>query len=147
MQKKIGYMFKLISDRMKADGDAALKEKNLTFVQSQVLRYLRMHNGRSTQKEIEDYFQVSHPTIVGIISRMENNGYLQCYTDMKDRRQKIVEMSSAGYAVEDQIHAEIRARDRRLVEGLNEQEVNDLMRMLEMICRNLSPVEMKGGNK
>lgn len=138
MQKKIGHMFKMISDRMKADGDAALKKKNLTFTQSQVLRYVRFHEGKATQKEIEDYFQVSHPTVVGIVTRMENNGYLHCYTDAKDKRQKICELTETGYAVGEAIHAEIMERDRRLVEGLEEEEVTELMRMLEIVYRNLS---------
>ena len=138
MQKKIGHLFKLISDRMKANGDAKLKEKNLTFTQSQVLRYVRFHEGKATQKEIEEYFKVSHPTVVGIVSRMENNGYLHCYTDAKDRRQKICELTETGYAVGEVIHAEIMERDRRLVEGLKEEEVTELMRMLEIVYRNLS---------
>ncbi|MGM9940814.1 MAG: MarR family winged helix-turn-helix transcriptional regulator [Bulleidia sp.] len=138
MQKKIGHMFKVISDKMKSDGDTALKEKNLTFVQSQVLRYLRMHEGRATQRELEGYFQVSHPTIVGIVSRMENNGHLYCYADTKDRRQKIVELTEAGHAVEDQIRSDIMARDRHLVEGLSDQEVDELYRMLEIVYSNLS---------
>ena len=138
MQKKVGHMFKMISDRMKADGDAALKKKNLTFTQSQVLRYVRFHEGKATQKEIEDYFQVSHPTVVGIVTRMENNGYLHCYTDVKDRRQKICELTEAGFAVGEVIHAEIMEQDRRLMEGLSEEEVTELMRMLEIVYRNLS---------
>ena len=60
MQKKIGHLFKLISDRMKANGDAKLKEKNLTFTQSQVLRYVRFHEGKATQKEIEEYLSFRH---------------------------------------------------------------------------------------
>ena len=36
------------------------------------------------------------------------------------------------------IHAEIMDRDRRLVEGVEEEEVTELMRMLEIVYRNLS---------
>ena len=138
MKKKIGHLFKLISDRMKANGDAKLKEKNLTFTQSQVLRYVRFHEGKATQKEIEDYFKVSHPTVVGIVTRMENNGYLHCYTDVKDRRQKICELTEAGYAVCEIIHTEITEGEKLLVEGLSEAEIAELMRMLEIIYYNLS---------
>ena len=93
---------------------------------------------KPTQKEIEEYFKVSHPTVVGIVSRMENNGYLHCYTDVKDRRQKICELTEAGYAVCEIIHTEITEGEKLLVEGLSEAEIAELMRMLEIIYHNLS---------
>ena len=137
MQKPIPRMIKMIADRMKADGDARLKKHNMTFVQSMVLRHLKLHEGKATQKQLEDDFRVSHPTIVGIIARMENNGLIRSYTDCNDRRQKIIEMSEAGYAMEETIHSDIMERDRKLVDGLSEQEVTELYRMLEIIYRNL----------
>lgn len=137
MQKPIPRMIKMIADRMKADGDARLKTYNMTFVQSMVLRHLKLHEGKATQKQLEDDFRVSHPTIVGIIARMENNGLIRSYTDCNDRRQKIIEMSEAGYAMEETIHSDIMERDRKLVDGLSEQEVAELYRMLEIIYRNL----------
>lgn len=137
MQKPIPRMIKMIADRMKADGDARLKTYNMTFVQSMVLRHLKLHEGTATQKQLEDDFRVSHPTIVGIIARMENNGLIRSYTDCNDRRQKIIEMSEAGYAMEETIHSDIMERDRKLVDGLSEQEVAELYRMLEIIYRNL----------
>lgn len=137
MQKPIPRMIKMIADRMKADGDARLKTYNMTFVQSMVLRHLKLHEGKATQKQLEDDFRVSHPTIFGIIARMENNGLIRSYTDCNDRRQKIIEMSEAGYAMEETIHSDIMERDRKLVDGLSEQEVAELNRMLEIIYRNL----------
>ena len=137
MQKPIPRMIKMIADRMKADGDARLKTYNMTFVQSMVLRHLKLHEGKATQKQLEDDFRVSHPTIVGIIARMENNGLIRSYTDCNDRRQKIIEMSEAGYAMEETIHSDIMERDRHLVDGLSEKEIAELNRMLEIIYRNL----------
>ena len=68
---------------------------------------------------------------------MENNGHVRSYTDCNDRRQKIVEMTEAGNAMEETIHSDIIERDRKLVDGLSEQEVAELNRMLEIIYRNL----------
>ena len=137
MQNPIPRTIKMIADRMKADGDARLKKHNMTFVQAMVLRHLRLHGGTATQKQLEDDFKVSHPTIVGIIARMENNGHVRSYTDCNDRRQKIVEMTEAGNAMEETIHSDIMERDRKLVEGLSEKDIAELNRMLEIIYRNL----------
>ena len=67
----IGYFFKLIDNRLKANADAGLSKHGLTFAQSRILRFLAEHGGQATQKEIEDYAHVSHPTVVGIVTRME----------------------------------------------------------------------------
>lgn len=138
MEKKIGRLLKMISDRKKAEGDAALKEKNLTFIQSQVIRYLYHHDGKSTQKDIENYLDVAHPTVVGIITRMEKNGFLVCSTDPVDRRQKNVEMTKAAVEVQHQIIAEMKASDQKMLKGLSDEEVSELYRMLEIMYRNIS---------
>lgn len=146
MEKNPGRMIKIISDRMKANGEASLKKKNLTFMQSGIIRYLGRHNGRATQKEIEDYLHVTHPTVVGIISRMENNGYLKCYTDSTDKRQKVVEMTDSAHALAEEICREIELHEREMVDGFSSSEIDELMSFLEHIYDNVKKEnEMRGG--
>lgn len=76
MNHGIGYQFKIINDRIKARADADLKTHDLTLTQTRVLGFLAESGGQATQKEIEADLQVSHPTVVGIISRMEQKGFL-----------------------------------------------------------------------
>ena len=78
LQNHVGALLKIIVDKMKSEADADFKKYGLTFTQSRVLTYLNNHNYTATQKEIEDYLCVSHPTIVGIVSRMERKNYVQC---------------------------------------------------------------------
>lgn len=146
MERKIGRLLKMISDRKQAEGNVALKKKNLTFIQSQVIRYLYHHGGKATQKDIETYLGVSHPTVVGIVSRMEKNGFLICSTDPVDRRQKNVEMTQAAADVQHQIIAEMKAADEKMLKGLSEEEVQELYRMLEIMYRNISE-EAEGRKK
>ena len=81
MNHGIGYQFKIINDRIKARADADLKTHDLTLTQTRVLGFLAESGGQATQKEIEADLQVSHPTVVGIISRMEQKGFLCTWTD------------------------------------------------------------------
>ena len=69
-QKDVGYFIKNINDRLKVRADADLKSYNLTLAQSRVLAFLNNQGGSATQKEIEVFLEVSHPTVVGIVSRM-----------------------------------------------------------------------------
>lgn len=85
----IGYFFKLIDNRLKANADAGLSKHGLTFAQSRILRFLAEHGGQATQKEIEDYAHVSHPTVVGIVTRMEQGGFLSTCADPADQEKQV----------------------------------------------------------
>ena len=78
MRQTVGYLMKQIIDKHKVSVDASFKSLNLTLSQARVLKYISDKGGRVAQKSIEDHLGVSHPTVVGIVSRMEKNGYLRC---------------------------------------------------------------------
>ena len=76
-QFQIGCLLKMITDKIKMRADADLAQQGLTLTQSRVLGYLDRSGGQATQKEIEGFLQVSHPTVAGIINRMEQNGFVR----------------------------------------------------------------------
>lgn len=137
MQQLIGYLLKQITDKIKASADADLKCRNLTLSQVRVLEYVSNKGGKVTQKSIEEYLNVSHPTVVGIVSRMEKNGYLLSYTDKDDRRNKIVEMTDRAAYISHEMQNEILSQEARLLQGLTEEEIESLHRMLHIIFKNI----------
>ena len=91
----------------------------------------------ATQKEIEADLQVSHPTVVGIISRMEQKGFLCTWTDPMDRRNKIVRLTDKAIKLDREIDATVAMQDEMLLRGLSEQQVDELRNCLARIVRNL----------
>ena len=81
MNDDVGYMLKKVNDRIHIQADANLKECGLTFSQMRVLMVLRKNGGQVSQKMIEEELGVAHPTVVGIFSRLEKNGFVSCYMD------------------------------------------------------------------
>ena len=92
----LGYLIKQISDKMRANADAAFRKHGLTFSQVHVLDFVLACGGSATQKEIEIYLGVSHPTIVGLVSRLEKAGFVTSHIDENNRRNKIVCVTSAA---------------------------------------------------
>ena len=133
----IGYMFKQITDKLKGSVDASLKKKGFTFSQVRVLEYLSSRGNKTTQKSVEEFLGVSHPTVVGIISRMERNGYLVCYVDKEDRRNKIVELTERAAGMTHEMVHDIDAQEKKLLKGLTQDEVDHLYRMLCVILDNI----------
>lgn len=136
-QKDIGYLIKNINDKLKVKADADLKHNNLTLAQSRVLTFLDSKGGQTTQKEIEVFLEVSHPTVVGIISRMEQNGHLRCWVDEKDKRNKIVALTEQAKALGDEMKQKIFANEQRLLASLSREDIEKLKQMLLTIYNNL----------
>lgn len=122
---------------MKVSADASFKEKDLTFAQARVLEYVISKGGNTTQKSIEDYLDVSHPTVVGIVSRMEKSGYLVCHVDKEDKRNKIVEVTERAVCVSQELETGKTAQEEKLLKGLTREEIETLYRILCVIRKNV----------
>ena len=133
----IGYLIKSINDKLKVKADESLKDSGLTFSQSRVLAYLNMHDGQATQKEIEDDLGVSHPTVVGIVSRMEQNGFLTTWFDTKQQRSKMVALTEKAMTVGADMDAAIQLQETELLDGLTQEEADVLERALTSIYQKL----------
>ena len=136
-QKDIGYLIKNINDKLKVKADADLKHSKLTLSQSRVLAFLDSKGGQATQKEIEVYLEVSHPTVVGIISRMEQNGHLECWVDKTDKRNKIVALTEQAKALGKEREQRIFDNEKRLLASLSEDDIKKLKQMLLTMYNNL----------
>ena len=86
----IGHMLKQLESKLHTRANATFSKSELTYSQVRVLKIIWKHGGQVTQKEIEKELKVSHPTIVGIVRRLEKSGYVNCHVDPDDRRNKLV---------------------------------------------------------
>lgn len=136
-KKDVGYLIKNINDKLKVKADADLKRYNLTFTQSRVVAFLKSRGGQATQKEIEIYLEVSHPTVVGIVSRMEQNSFVKSQIDKKDMRNKIVKLTAKAEALGTDMEHNIYETERNLLASLSEDDVAHLREMLLVIYKNL----------
>lgn len=139
MEYPVGHLFKIISDRLraKANAEKSMRKNRLTLSQVRVLGFVADSSGKTTQKEIENHLEVSHPTVVGIISRMEKTGYLTSYIDPEDKRNKVVMLTDMATAISNQMRSDMMVREGQLLKGLSEQEISELRRMLNIIYNNL----------
>lgn len=136
-----GVYFKLINDKLRTQADADLKAHGLTMTQSRVLRFLSDIGGEATQKEIEDFLSVSHPTVVGIVSRLEQNGFITFHPDSADKRNKVVVLTEKAVQVDKEMREIIRRQDKKLFASLSREQVKELTFLLQTIYENLNTEE------
>lgn len=137
VNRQIGYLLKVITDKMKARADADFKRYGLTIAQSRILGFLHEHGGEATQKEIESFLQVSHPTAYDIVSRMERNGFLLTWLDPEDKRSKIVRMTEKAVSIGEEIDNTVNENDKKLLRSLTEEQINEFENTLMVIYKNL----------
>ncbi len=135
--REIGYLIKRINDKLKVKADADLKSHELTLTQSRVLAFLNSEDGQATQKEIEDFLEVSHPTVVGIVSRMEQNGFVTTWFDPENRRNKIVQLTESSRKIGADLDRTIQEQEKSMLKGLSQGQISELARMLTLIYKNL----------
>ena len=139
MNHGVGYQFKIIDEKIKLRAEKDLRRHDLTLTQTRVMGFLSEMGGQVTQKEIEDDLQVSHPTVVGLVSRMEQKGFLTTRPDPNDRRNKLVEMTDKARELDETIDMTVALHDALLLRGFTEQEREMLQEFLSRISRNLDP--------
>lgn len=137
-RQPVGILMKQITDKIKISADASLKSRGLTLSQGRMLKFVSGHPDGVTQKTIENHFQVSHPTVVGIIARMEKNGYLECWMDAEDKRNKMVRLTEKAWPVSRELEQEMDNNERWLLQGLSEEQIDNLYESLYRILENVN---------
>lgn len=137
MKNDVGYLIKSINDKLKVRADAELKKYHLTMSQSRVLVYLRSRGGQATQKEIETFLDVAHPTVVGLVSRMEQNGYVTCWP-CEDGRNKYVKLTPQAEAIDKDTQENMHANEEMLLAPLSPEDRERLRDLLLTVAEHLT---------
>ena len=137
IKNDVGYLIKSINDKLAARADAELKQFNLTMSQCRVFLYLSSRGGQATQKEIETFLDVAHPTVVGLVSRMEQNGYVTCWP-CEDGRNKYVKLTPQAEAIDKDMQENMHANEEMLLAPLSPEEREQLRDLLLTVAEHLT---------
>ena len=138
----LGYKFKRIHEMFRARMNVDMKESDLTFSQMEILFYLEKHAAQAiNQQELSDAVQVSHPTMIGLINRMEEKDLVVRRTDPLNRRSRYIEMTQKSQEILRQTRERRHRNDRMLVKGFTDEETKELNRLLGMVYRNMQSEE------
>jgi MarR family transcriptional regulator for hemolysin len=117
-----------------------LAPHGITYRQSLVLGWLALE-GELSQSELASKMMIEPPTLVGILDRMERDGWIARHDCPSDRRKKIVRAVPAAEPVWDKIvQCALRVR-RRATDGLTDRQMATLKKLLRKIHHNLKSDE------
>lgn len=118
----------------------AVSALDLTAAQGHILSFLSHRPHPPCPKDIEDAFHLSHPTVSGLLSRLEKKEFIAIRPDEIDRRCKRIYLLPKGEACHQQIHQIIDETEQRLCRGFSPEEKEILARLLDKSIANM------GGN-
>ena len=134
----LGYKFKRIHEMFKVRMNEDMKLNDLTFSQMEVLFYLEKNQDHPVnQQELCTAIEVSHPTMIGLINRLEEKEMLQRRVDPENRRNRYIEMTQKAHEVMLQTKCRRERNDQLITRGMSEAQKAELDRLLTMVYGNM----------
>lgn len=120
---------------------AEMHERGLSDVGSPLILFILDHHGDhgeiASQRELAQALRVSQATIATSLKSLERLGYVEKRLDDRDNRRNRVAITEKGKAAVKQCFQVCREIDRRMMEGLSLQEMEDLDRLHRKLLDNL----------
>lgn len=134
----IGFRIKMISDALERSANRTFKEFGFTFSQMRLLVALIGNDGCTTQRQLELALGVTHPTVVGLVQRLEAKGCIKTHFSVEDARMKVVTVTERGREAIDRVERQRAEIEGTMVRGLSDEEIAELKCLLDRVVANLT---------
>lgn len=132
IEKSIGFLLSKAYQRAWGIMREEIEPYDLTPPQFALLSFLWQQDGL-TQVELSEKGQIDRSTIGGLIDRLERNGLLERRQHPQDRRAYRIYLTEQGKSMENTLTGCAERALNRITTGLNEKELTELRRMLEIL--------------
>lgn len=135
-EQSIGYWAHAVSRAFERALNEELKPHGITLRQCQVLGWLALEN-ELTQTQLAEHMRVEPPTLVRILDRMEEAGWIERHGDPGDRRKKLIRPTRRVKPVWERILGCIRSVRARALDGIDPEDVVRTREVLVKMRENL----------
>ena len=137
----LGFKIKTISKLLTQNMTNSITSLDLTSSQAIVLGYLcyrARQKERAYPRDLERHFSFTHPTVSGLLQRLEAKGYLRFEPSPEDRRCKQILVTERALETNQQVLDHLAAWEQRLVSDMSPGEITQLHSSLDRMIQNLS---------
>jgi MarR family transcriptional regulator for hemolysin len=136
-EQSIGYWLTIATQAYHRAVCEEMAPHGITYRQSMVVGWL-MIEGELSQTELAAKMMVEPPTLVGILDRMQRDGWITRHNCRSDRRKKLIRLSPSVEPVWEKIkECAERVRDRAS-EGLSAEDLEYLKQLLHRVHENIA---------
>ena len=124
---------------------SALAQMELTASQGHIMGYLAHRDRPPCPRDIEEAFRMSHPTVSGLLSRLEKKGFIEFRPDETDRRIKRIFILPKGRECLELMHNTIQQTEAQMVRDFTPDEREQFTNLLTRAIHNMghSPCKRK----
>ena len=136
----IGFLLRLAHNLLEANvkENSELDGQPVTQIQHWIIRYLDKNQDRDIfQKDLEEEFHTSKATISSTLQVMERNGLITRTAVEWDARLKKLGLTEKALEFTRRARENVDKTEQLLRNGMTEEEVQELLRLLKQVCRNL----------
>ena len=147
MDRHFGHYVRILHWCTDQNMTNALTEMDLTASQGPILGYIAHRKSPPCSRDIEEEFRLSHPTVSGLLSRLEKKAFLEFRPDESDRRCKRIFLLPKGNAFVERIHRTIAENEARMVKDFSEEEKEQFFQYLGRAIANMGATPCKPPHK
>jgi DNA-binding MarR family transcriptional regulator len=138
-KQRIGIYLKKIDILFDSMCNKKLKKFDITNTQFKILKYLLANKDKEiNQKDLEQHFNLSNPTVTGILNRLELKNFIMRIVDDTDGRFKKIKVCEKALNIEEDLEKIAEDLENTLVKNMSESEKKNAFELLEKILKNIS---------
>ena len=142
MDREIGFYLKKIFQTMERNLNKDLENIDLTSMQAHVLIYLyKNKNNVVNQRDIERKFELTNPTVNGILNRLENKGFVKRVVSQVDVRNKEIKITDKSTFLISEMKKSAKNMENKMIAGIEKEDLNVFYKVIKKIFNNV-----QGGN-
>ena len=137
MPRHIGPKFRILHWCTDQLLNEALAKMDLTSSQGRIIGFIARQSAPPCCRDLEQTFQLSHPSVSGTLSRLEKKGFLEARPDPDDRRLKRLYLLPKGLECHKQLHSTIQPIEEQIVQGFTPEETELFSQLLTRAMTNM----------
>lgn len=115
----------------------ALAEMDLTAAQGHILAYLSRNPEAPCPRDLEEVFHLSHPTVSGLLTRLEKKEFIAIRPDGQDKRCKRIYLLPKGESCNQKIKQHIQSIEHQIVQDFSQEDKEQFARLLDRAVANM----------
>ena len=135
LSNKYGHFIRILHWCTDQAMTTALEAMDLTAAQGRIMGFLAHQQEPPCPRDIETEFHLSHPTVSGLLSRLEQKDFIQLCPDPDDRRCKRIFIQPKGRECLQTMQQTILSIESRMVQDFTEDEQQQFSAFL---CRAIA---------
>lgn len=144
-EKDIGFEIRTLSNLIRRDVEksiADIEPRPNGRIHGWAINYFYENRDKNIfQKDFEEKFSIRRSTASNMLKLMEKDGYIKRVSVENDARLKKIVLTDKAIKIHTKICSDIAAREKRLRQGLSNEELESFFRITEKLKKNMESTE------